>query len=151
MTEPVAYGDTCRRYTAEQQPITKNTPFTRRTVTGGVKPYETATAGRAVARGTRLRRRWHDLRRRWHRSQNDAADRPLDQAAQNALPPKRSALSADGAATDRGSMHGRCTSKWLPRHFRGQKSPLLRGEWPLQNPRVFTSLGNVVSAPPCLL
>ena len=50
-------------------------------------------AAAAVARGcggggTRLRRRWHDLRRRWHRSQNDAADRPLNQAAQNALPPK---------------------------------------------------------------
>ena len=35
------------------------------------------------------------------------------------------------------------------RHFGGQKSPLLRGEWPLQNPRVFTSRERSF-APPCL-
>ena len=35
----------------------------------------------------------------------------------------------------------------VPRHFR--KSPLLRGEWPLQNPRVFTSRERSFG-PPCL-
>ena len=37
----------------------------------------------------------------------------------------------------------------VPRHFWAQKSPLLRGEWPLQNPRVFTSKGRSLG-PPCL-
>ena len=37
----------------------------------------------------------------------------------------------------------------VPRHFWAQKSPLLRGEWPLQNPRVFTSRERSFG-PPCL-
>ena len=37
----------------------------------------------------------------------------------------------------------------VPRHFCAQKSPLLRGEWPLQNPRVFTSRERSFG-PPCL-
>ena len=34
--------------------------------------------------------------------------------------------------------------------FSASEKPLLRGEWPLQNPRVFTSRERSFAPPPCL-
>ena len=59
-TEPVAYGDTCRRYRGATANNHKHT-LTRRTVTGGVKP---AARGRAVAQGCRAPRWYLRVRER---------------------------------------------------------------------------------------